>query len=206
MKTCYWPKAQLIQSYIPYLILLANKVAVNRGANGLDWTAAMRGQTQEECIADATDKMNSCLGKTEEKTTACRAKGYPDGERRCTMFKHEYQHMCKYRFVTACQWARTAGDASPISRFCWMLISSTKASFNSLIFARALYSLVFFPCLESTSCFCVDGNKYSSHDKREVDVLGAREWYANKVRQKCLATEVTYVTKPLVHLLRALST
>merc|ERR1712117_871266 len=82
---------------------LPNKVAVNRGANGLDWTAAMRGQTQEECITDARNKMNSSLGKTEEKTTACRAKGYPDGERRCTMFKHEYQHMCKYRFVTACQ-------------------------------------------------------------------------------------------------------
>merc|ERR1712117_796165 len=57
---------------------LPNKVAVNRGANGLDWTAAMRGQTQEECISDARNKMDSCLGKTEEKTTACRAKGYPD--------------------------------------------------------------------------------------------------------------------------------
>ena len=138
MKTCYWPKAQSIQSYIPYLILLANKVAVNRGANGLDWTAAMRGQTQDECIADARNKMNSCLDKAEEKTTACKAKGYPDGERRCTMFKHGYQHMCRQKFVSACQWARTAGDASPMSRFCWNLISSTKASLNTLIFCSSI--------------------------------------------------------------------
>merc|ERR1712117_126082 len=82
---------------------LPNKVAVNRGANGLDWTAAMRGQTREECIADANNEMKSCLEKAEEKTTACKAKGYPDGERRCTMFKHESEHMCRYRASRACR-------------------------------------------------------------------------------------------------------
>merc|ERR1712117_693314 len=75
-----------------------NKVAVNRGANGLDWTAAMRGQTREECIADAISEKDSCLDKTEEKTTACKARGYPDGERRCSRFKHDYRHYCIYKF------------------------------------------------------------------------------------------------------------
>merc|ERR1711978_213899 len=75
---------------------LPNKVAVNRGANGLDWTAAMRGQTREECIDNARNEVDSCFQKAEEKTTACKESGRSDNH--CSRYRNEYGHMCHVAF------------------------------------------------------------------------------------------------------------
>ena len=70
---------------------------MNRGSNELDWTAAMRGQTREECITDAGNEATSCFQEAEEKTTACKESGRSD--KACSRDRNAYRNMCHYAFV-----------------------------------------------------------------------------------------------------------